>query len=166
MNKKEKEFLDLIEKFAQKIPKLPNGRINYRNADKAPVVTIIVKFKDKILLLKRSNNVSTYRGKWQAVAGYLDEVRPLKEKVLEELREEIGVLEKDIEKIKYGKMFEFHDKDIGKTWIVNPVLAKLKKKPQIKIDFEHTDYKWISPEEIGKVDIVPNLKESMKRVLN
>lgn len=155
----------IIGEFAKKLPKSADGRINYRNADKAPVVTIIVKFGDKILLLKRSHKVWTYRGKWQVVAGYLDEVVPLKEKILEELREEIGVLEDNIKKIEYGKMFEFHDKDIGKTWIVNPVLVELREKPKIKIDFEHTEYRWIKPEEIEKFDIVPNLRESMKRVL-
>lgn len=162
----EKKYLEIIKDFYNKLPKFPDGRIDYSNSDDAPVVTIIVKYKDEILLLKRSDKVWTYKGKWQAVAGYLDEARPLKEKVLEELREEIGVLENNIKKIKYGKMFEFHDKDIGKTWIVNPVLAELKEKPQIKIDFEHTEYRWIKPEEIEKFDIVPNLKESMKGVLN
>ena len=160
------KIIRTVKEFYNKLPKFPDGRINYANSDIAPVITCIVRFGDKILLLKRSNNVSTYKGKWQVVAGYLDEVRPLKEKVLEELREEIGITEKQIKKIKYGKILEFHDKDIGKTWIVNPVLAELKEKPQIKIDFEHTEYRWIKPEQIEKFDIVPNLKESVRRVLN
>ena len=155
----------IIAEFAKKLPKSPDGRIDYSNSDEAPVITVIVKYEDEILLLKRSDKVRTYKGKWQVVAGYLDELRPLKEKVLEELREEIGVLENNIEKIKYGKMFEFHDKAIGKTWIVNPVLAELKEKPKIKIDFEHTEYIWIKPDQIEKFDFVPNLKESIKRVL-
>ena len=155
----------IIGEFAEKLPRSQDGRIDYSNSDKAPVITVVVKYKEEILLLKRSDKVLTYRGKWQVVAGYLDEIRPLKEKVLEELREEIGVLENNIKKIKYGKMFEFHDRDIGKAWIVNPVLVELKEKPQIKIDFEHTEFKWIKPEEIKKFDFVPNLRESMKRVL-
>ena len=155
----------IIGEFAKKLPKSPDGRIDYSNSDEAPVITVIVKYEDEILLLKRSDKVRTYKGKWQVVAGYLDELRPLKEKVLEELREEIGVLENNIEKIKYGKMFEFHDKAIGKKWIVNPVLAELKEKPKIKIDFEHTEYIWIKPDQIEKFDFVPNLKESIKRVL-
>ncbi|MBI2208168.1 NUDIX domain-containing protein [Candidatus Woesearchaeota archaeon] len=157
--------MKIIRDFYNKLPKFPDGRINYADSDIAPVVTIIVKYKDEILLLKRSNNVSTYRGKWQVVAGYLDEVRPLKEKVLEELKEEVSITKKQIKKIKYGDYFESIDKKIGKTWLVNPVLAELKEKPEIKLNREHTKFKWIEPEEIEKFDIVPNLKESMKRVL-
>lgn len=163
MNKK--NIIKIIEELSKKLPKFSDGRINYSNSKKAPVITVVVKYKDKILLLKRSDNVSTYKGKWQVVAGYLDEIKPLKEKVLEELREEIKVEENIIDKIKIGDYFEFEDLDIGKTWIVNPVLVELKEKPEIKLDREHTDFKWIKPEETKNYDIVPNLDESLRRIL-
>ena len=165
MNKR-KNIIKIIEEFSKKLPKFPDGRINYSNCKKAPVITVVVKYKDKILLLKRSDNVSTYKGKWQVVAGYLDEIKSIKEKVLEELREEIRVEENIIDKIIIGDYFEFEDSDIGKTWIVTPVLVELKEKPKISIDREHTDFRWITPKEIRKFDIVPNLDESLRRVLN
>ena len=160
------KIIGTIKAFYNKLPKFPDGRIDYSNSDEAPVVTVIARYKDKILLLKRSNNVSAYKGKWQVVAGYLDEIKPIREKALEELREEANIKKAIIKKIKIGKFFEFVDKHIGKTWIVNPVLVELKEKPRIKIDFEHTEYRWIKPEQIEKFDFVPNLKESMKRVLD
>ena len=92
-------IIKIIEEFSKKLPKFSDGRINYADSNKAPVITVVVKYKDKILLLKRSDNVSTYKGKWQVVAGYLDEIKPIKEKVLEELREEIKVEENIIDKI-------------------------------------------------------------------
>jgi len=164
MNKR-KNIMKIIEEFSKKLPKFPDGRINYANSKKAPVITVVIKYKDKILLLKRSDKVSTYKGKWQVVAGYLDEIKPIKEKVLEELNEEIKVEKNIINKIKIGDYFEFEDSDIGKTWIVNPVLVELKKKPEINLDREHTDFRWINPKEIRKFDIVPNLDESLIRVL-
>jgi len=157
------KIIRTVKEFYNKLPKFPDGRINYANSDIAPVITCIVRFGDKILLLKRSNNVSTYKGKWQVVAGYLDEVRPLKEKVLEELREETGVLESNIKKMKYGKMFDFHDKDIGKTWIVNPALVELKEKPQIKTDFEHTEYRWVTEEQLKNLEISPDMRKSIEK---
>ena len=92
----EAKILDLLKKFSKKLPHFEDGRINYSDSNEAPVVTIFVKYKNEILLLKRSDKVRTYREKWNTIAGYLDEVKPLKEKVLEELREEIGVIEKNI----------------------------------------------------------------------
>jgi len=39
----------------------------------------------------------------------------------------------------------------------------LKKKPDIKLNWEHTEYRWIKPEELKKFDIVPSLDNSLKR---
>ena len=46
--------IDLILKEFDRLPKFPDGRIDYSNSDKAPVLTCFVRFEDEILLLKRS----------------------------------------------------------------------------------------------------------------
>ena len=71
MDKKETEILKLIKEFAEKLPKFPDGRIDYHNSDTAPVVDVFVKYQGKILILKRSNEVSNYQGKWNCISGYL-----------------------------------------------------------------------------------------------
>ena len=161
----EAKILDLLKKFSKKLPHFEDGRINYSDSNEAPVVTIFVKYKNEILLLKRSDKVRTYRGKWNTIAGYLDEVKPLKEKVWEELREEIGVIEKDILNIKYGGSYKLKDKKINKIWIVHPVLVELKDKPEIVLDWEHTEYKWIKPKDLNKYDTVASLGETLNKVL-
>ncbi len=50
----------ILQEFSEKLPKFPDGRIDYSGSDKAPVLTCFVKFGDKILLLKRSDKVRTY----------------------------------------------------------------------------------------------------------
>ncbi len=161
----EKEIDLMLKEFTKKLPKFPDGRINYTNSDKAPVLTCFVKFKDKILILKRSKKVRTYQGKWNVVAGYLDEPKPIRKKVLEELKEELGIKKNNIIKIKIGASYKFFDPNIKMTWLVYPILIELKKIPKIKIDWEHTEYKWIDPKDISKYDIVPKLDESLKRIL-
>jgi isopentenyldiphosphate isomerase len=155
----------LLKKFSKNLPKFPDGRIDYTNSDKAVVLTCFVKFKDKILLLKRSKEVGTYPETWHTVAGYLDELKPIRVKVLEELQEEIGISKNDIAKIKIDDYFEFFDEKAGKTWIVHPILAELKNEPKIKLDWEHTEYKWIFPHEIKNFNTAPRLEESLKKVL-
>jgi len=163
MNKQEKKALIVVEEFAKKLPKFPDGRINYSSSNIAPVTTVFIKYKSRILLLKRSYKVSTYRGKWNSVSGYLDEIVPIREKILEELREEVGIDEDKILSIYVGKDYEFtHNK---KTWNVYPALANLKNKPTIKLDWEHTEYKWIKPEELKNFDTVPELDRGLKIVL-
>lgn len=154
-----------IKPLHKELPKFPDGRIDYTNAKKAAVLTCFIEYKGKILLLKRSDKVGTYKGLWDSVAGYLDELRPLEDKILEEVREELGILEEDVNEIKMGEIYEFLDKDIAKTWIIHPALIKLKKKPNIKLDWEHTEYIWIILGEITKYQITPRLDESLRRVL-
>lgn len=162
MDKKEREILDIIEKFAKKLPKFPDGRINYSNSDTAPVIVIFIKYKDKIILLKRSDKVRTYQGKWNTVAGYLDEMKPINEKILQELREELKIKKSNILSIRLGEPYTFKDVkvEVNKTWIVHPILIELKKKPEIKLDWEHIKYQWIKPGGLKNFETVPDLSKS------
>jgi len=162
MEEKEWKILKTIEEFANKLPKFPDGRIDYSKSDTAPVITVFIKHRDSILLLKRSDKVRTYQGKWNTVAGYLDERRPIREKILEEIKEELGISEDNILSIYLGEPYEFTDEKANKTWIVHPVLVELKNKPEIKLDWEHTEYKWIRPEELKDFDTVPKLGKSLE----
>ncbi len=103
---KEKDVLEKIKEFERTLPKFEDGRINYSGTKYAPVVLIFIMYDGKILLLKRSGKVRTYQGKWNTVAGYLDEMHPIKEKVLEELSEEIDVHEDNIGSIKLADAHE------------------------------------------------------------
>ena len=162
----EQKILKAIEEFAKKLPKFSDGRIDYSNSDTAPVITVFVKYKDKILLLKRSNKVSTYQGKWNTVTGYLDEPKPLHKKIMEEIKEETGISEDNISSHRFGEPYRFTDQTVNKTWIVYPVTVELRNIPEIKLDWEHTEYRWIKPEELKKFDIVPKVNESLKKALD
>lgn len=165
MDPKEERLFEAVRQFAERLPKLADGRIDYSAAQRAAVVTCFVRFQGRILLLKRSERVGTYRGLWHTVAGYLDELKPLREKILEELEEELSLGRDLIGAIKIGEPFEFHDPALGKTWLVQPALAELNAEPRLKLDWEHTEHRWIRPEEIRSYPTVPKLEESLSRVL-
>jgi len=90
---------------------------------------------------------------------------PIKEKILEELREEINVDEDNIRFIEVKDSYKLKDSKINKTWIVHPVLVELKEKPEIKLDWEHTEFRWIKPEELNNYDFVTDLDKTLKKVL-
>lgn len=165
MEKIKENIIELVKKFAVDLPTFSDGRIDYSHAKTAIVVTVFIKFKNKILLLKRGNKVSTYRGKWNTVAGYIDEIKPVEDKIYEELKEEIGIKKDNIKNFKLGEPFLFKDNKINRTWIINPAVVELNKKPEIKLDWEHVEYKWIYPKDIDNFDTVPNLKASLKEGL-
>jgi 8-oxo-dGTP pyrophosphatase MutT (NUDIX family) len=165
MEERETNIENLLREFAEKLPRFPDGRIDYSQSDKAPVITCFVRFQNRILLLKRSNSVLTYKEKWNTVAGYLDEPKPIIEKALAEVSEELGIDRQEILQIKLGAPYEFFDPGAHKTWVVHPALAELKRRPEIRLDWEHTESKWILAEELKDFDTVPRLEESLKRVL-
>ena len=163
MSTQEQKILEKIKDFAKKLPKFPDGRIDFTHSETSLVLTVFIKYKDKILLLKRSNKVGTYKGKWNTVTGYIDEPKPLIKKIIEEISEELGITEDNILSYSIGKPFKFIDAKIKKTWIVHPAKVELKNNPDIKLDWEHSEYRWIKPEELKNFNIVPNLDLSLKR---
>ncbi len=158
--------LQIIKEFDEKLPKFPDGRIDYSNSDIAPVINIFLEYKGRILLLKRSNKVHAYQGKWNAVSGYLDELKPISQKAEEEIKEELDIEKSSLKSIQIGKRYRFKDSKINKTWIIYPVLVKLKEKSKITLDWEHTEYKWIEPIDLVNFDIVPDLEKSWKNAKN
>lgn len=157
-------MLKILDEF-RNLPKFSDGRINYTDSKKAPVINCFVKYKNKFLLLKRSDKVGAYKGKWNSIGGYIDEDKPVKEKVLEEIWEELKIKKDDVKNMMGGNPYEVVDKEIGKIWIVHPFVAELKKEPAIVLDFEHTEFRWVKEEDIENYDSVPGLKEVIKRTI-
>jgi isopentenyldiphosphate isomerase len=166
MKQTEDNVKKIIKKFSKKLPHFQDGRIDYSRSDTAPVLTVFIAYQNKFLLLKRSSNVRTYQHKWNTVAGYLDDPnQTIFEKILEELNEELQITKKQISSYSFGQSYQFTDENNGKTWIVYPTIVTLSEKPHITLDREHTEYTWITADEIKKYDTIPNLKKSMKRAI-
>ena len=159
------KLLSLLKKLSRELPHFPDGRINYSHAKLAPVINCAVICEGKVLLLKRSRKVRSYKGKWNTIGGYLDEFKSVREKALEEIKEELGIEKKNVKRIKIFKSFRVLDRKIKKTWVVFSVLAELKSKGKIKLDWEHTSYKWVLPEEIKRLNTIPNLQKQVIKIL-
>lgn len=128
----------------------------------AEVVTCFPLHNGKVLLLKRSEEVSTYPGKWGTVTGYLDE-DGVKEQCLEELCEELGIDKDAIIKYETGETFHFEDGD--REWTVHPVAAHIDEDEDFELNVENTEYRWVDPQDVKMFDTVPRLTESLKKAL-
>lgn len=162
MDQREEKLLSVINELAQRLPKFPDGRINYSNSKIAPVIIVFVRHEDKILALKRSNKVLAYKGMWSVVAGFLDEVKPIREKIIEELREELNIDEKDISSIHIGKSYEFNDEKIQRIWLRCPVVVDLKTRPEIRLNQENVSYKWVTQEEFKDLSLIPSTQTTLE----
>ena len=156
----EADVISKLEALGKKLPHFSDGRINYTNTDYAPVICVFIRFDNQILLLKRSGKVSNYKGKWNAITGFIDKPEPLKEKALGEVEEETGITKELIKEVILGTPYELPDDEINKTWLVCPFVIELNSRPKIKLDFESTEYKWIKPEQLNAPDTVRDLGKS------
>lgn len=126
------------------------------------VVTCFLKFGVKILLLRRSELVGSFRGKWSGVSGYVETTA--NEQALIEIEEEANLCQEDLKLLKRGKSLEVSDDEAGVKWVVHPFLFQIKEPSKIKIDWEHEEMRWIDPEDIGNYETVPMLGEALARV--
>lgn len=123
------------------------------------IITGVIKFGEKILLLKRNPERHFSPNKWQPVSGFIGEKEPAEDAVLREVKEETGLCGKIV---KAGKVFEVTD-NWGR-WIILPFLVSVDFN-KVKIDLdEHSEYKWIKPEEITKFDCVVGIKKDLESV--
>ena len=126
------------------------------------VVTCFLESENKILILRRSQQVSSYQGRWAGVSGYIEHTA--EEQALVEIEEETSLPREDLELIKRGKPLSFKDEKLGVKWVVHPYLFHIKDRSKIKIDWEHKEMRWIEPQDIDKYETVPKLKETLARV--
>lgn len=131
------------------------------------VVTCLLEHNGKVLLLKRSNLVGTYRGLWGGVAGYVEDDEDPYDTALKEICQETRVGLDAITLIKKGDPIEVLDSYEGKRydWIVYPFLFHVQDKALVRIDWEHDEYRWVYPSDVKKLDTVPGLDDVVALLL-
>jgi len=128
------------------------------------VVTVFLTHGSKILVLKRSREVGTYKGHWAGVSGYLESDDPLKQ-AYTEMAEEVGLSKQDVTLLKAGKPLEIVDDAQDRAWRVHPFLFAVHEPDKIRLDWENIAMRWILPAEIAGLQTVPALKETLDRVI-
>ncbi len=117
----------------------------------------------EILLLRRSHRVSTYRGLWATVSGYLEAESPL-EQAYREIEEEVGLGRGDVRLLAQGEPLVVPDATIDTRWTVHPFLFETLRPERLRLDWEHTESRWVRPEELPDLETVPALAEALARV--
>lgn len=106
----------------------------------------VVKFNNKVLLLKRSDEMKLSSGQWEFVSGMFDTRETGETLILREVKEEAG-LEGKIEKT--GEVFIYPEENI--RWVVVPYLVRVTD-IKVSISSEHVKYRWVYKKDIKKFD--------------
>jgi ADP-ribose pyrophosphatase YjhB (NUDIX family) len=128
------------------------------------VVTSFLEREGKILLLKRSKDVSTYKGKWAGVSGYLEKGNLPYQQALIEIGEETGLAESDLECVKTSEPMNVVDEKLKTIWIIHIFHFRVKDPSKIRLDWEHKEAKWILPSELKNYKTVPGFAQAWEKV--
>jgi translation initiation factor 2B subunit (eIF-2B alpha/beta/delta family) len=119
---------------------------------------------NKILLLKRSEKVSTYQQHWGGITGSLEPSdKSCLQRALADIKEKTGFSEHDLHFIRTGKPLKINNN--GVEGLVHPYLFKIVTDPKkIKLDSENSEVSFVEPQKINDYQIVPQLKDIIDRV--
>ncbi len=127
------------------------------------VATAFLGHDGRILILKRSSKVGSFQGCWAGISGSIEEGENPLECAVREIGEEVGLQQSDIRLVSEGKVIRAEKGEVA--WVVHPFLFETKSR-DIRIDWEHDEFEWITPENIGKYETVPRLEETLESVLH
>jgi translation initiation factor 2B subunit (eIF-2B alpha/beta/delta family)/ADP-ribose pyrophosphatase YjhB (NUDIX family) len=124
------------------------------------VVTVFLRNRGEVLLLRRSEAVSSYAGQWGTVAGHVEDEDP-DETARREISEETGI--DDATLVRRGDPSPVADDFLDTRWVVHPHLFDTPTRA-VEKNWETDEFAWVPPTEILRRETVPDLWQSYDRV--
>lgn len=137
------------------------GRVQLPEVELRAVVTVFLQRGDgRLLLLRRSGKVGTFQGRWAAVSGFLEDPTPLAQAV-REVSEETGL---DVGgRPPAASAPPLYVRDGREMFVVHAFRFPVGE-VEPRLDWEHTAFEWVSPEEIARRPTVPQLDRAWRSV--
>lgn len=120
--------------------------------------------RDEVLVVRRSDRVRTYRGRWAGVSGYVEPGVTPEAQAYVELREEVHLTPPDTRLLRAGVPLPVQDAAEGLSWVVHPFLFLATAPEQVQIDWEAHESRWVAPGDIAGLQTVPGLASALARV--
>ncbi len=137
------------------------GEVELHDVAEVRVVTAFLERPDgRVLLLRRSDRVGSFQGRWAGVSGFLEEPTALAQ-ARREVQEETGVDLARVEPVAAGSVVYARDGD--RVYVVAP-FRFLVRSPEVRLDWEHSEFAWVDPAEIGRRVTVPKLNRAWAAV--
>ena len=132
---------------------------------KTRIVTSFLDHNDKILVLKRSQQVRTMKGLWSGISGIIENNETPIKRAKIEIFEEVGIKEQNIKLIKSGsEIFVESPQYKNHQWIIYPFLFQTEIS-DIKLNWENSEFRWIRVNELKEFNTVPSLEKILLTLL-
>ncbi len=129
------------------------------------IVTSFLKDEDKFLILKRSKKVKSMKELWAGISGIIENNEEPLSRAKIEIYEELGIKEKELKLVKAAEKLRIISPQYqNHEWEVFPFLFEVKN-PDIRLNWENSEYKWINKKELKNYETVPNLDKVLFNLL-
>ncbi len=137
------------------------GEVLLPDVEAKPVVSAFLRNRGRFLVVRRSERVGSFQGRWSAVSGYVEGAEPPRRRAAQEIREETRM--KGARFVRSAQpLITRH----GNTaFVVHPFLFEAPTR-EVTLDWENVEYRWIAPEELRTLRTVPRLEVVLQRLLN
>jgi uncharacterized protein len=137
------------------------GRVDLPDVNAVPVVTAVLRHRGRVLLVRRSRRVGSFRGRWSAISGYIEGHEDPRERALQEIREETRIAGARLRRSGRPVI----TRDGNRAYVVHPFLFDVPGR-RVSLDWENVAFRWIAPNRIDSFRTVPRLKDVLVRVLS
>ncbi|MFC6824035.1 NUDIX domain-containing protein [Halopelagius fulvigenes] len=128
----------------------------------AHVVTCFVRYRGRVLLVRRSDSVGTFPGRWDGVSGYVEgDPAAAEDDARRELREEVGLGDGEVELVRVGAPLDASTAEGEFT--VHPFLFEAET-AETTTNEEVAEAEWTDPTTVLEREAVPQLWEAWRRV--
>ena len=129
------------------------------------IVTSFIKDNDKFLILKRSNKVKSMKGLWAGISGIIENDEEPLNRAKIEIFEELGITEDKIKFLKSASKMTVHSPQYeNHEWEIFPFLFE-SNNPTIKLNWENSEYRWVTVDEIKNYETVPSIEKVLLSLL-
>jgi len=134
-------------------PKLANKK---EETSIRTAVMVIKNSEGKTLILQRSSTAKWEPNKWNLPGGHIEEGESPKDAAIRECKEESGIIPTDV---RFVEVFD----DVG-GYDIHAYVGKIDSN-KVVINFESSDYAWITSEEISDYDCVDMVGKMLSKSL-
>ncbi len=112
------------------------------------VVAVVIEWRGRVALFRRSPSVGHDRGLWHCITGYLEPGTTPRQQALTELEEETGLGLGDLAEFRPGEPLLIPDQD-GNPWLVHTFRA-VSTRRRLTLNDEHDALRWSAPAKISR----------------
>lgn len=136
------------------------GTVDAPHLVERAVVTSFLERDGRILVVRRSDRVGSFRGKWSGVSGFLEGPDP-EAHARREVEEETRIT--DLTRLATGPVVRSRGQDTT-IYAIHPFRFAAPR-GDVRLDWENVESRWVDPEEMAALDGVPNLVSAYRATL-